>query len=124
MHSLITRLEDMTGIHGVSSSEWLPISQSASGNRKLSLGMIALSFNRSREHRGHRWLLAPDRRRHHMLHYLLHNGLAITGPHCNNDYFPSRDPGFKIFPIQYKSITRMPLPNGTYEKYERQKVIM
>lgn len=33
----------MTGIHGVSSSEWLPINQSTSGKRVLSFGVIAPS---------------------------------------------------------------------------------
>lgn len=42
---LMTRLAAMTGIHGVSSSEWFPISQSAPGNKKLSLGVIAFSWN-------------------------------------------------------------------------------
>lgn len=38
-----THLAAMTGIHGVSSSEWLPINQSTSGKRVLSLGVIAAS---------------------------------------------------------------------------------
>lgn len=39
----MTRLAAITEIHGVSSSEWFPISQSVSGNKKLSLGVIAFS---------------------------------------------------------------------------------
>lgn len=39
----MTRLAAITGIHGVSSSEWFPISQSVPGNKKLSLGVIAFS---------------------------------------------------------------------------------
>lgn len=42
---LMTRLAAITGIHGVSSSEWFPISQSVPGNKKLSLGVIAFSWN-------------------------------------------------------------------------------
>lgn len=45
---LMTCLAAITEIHGVSSSEWFPISQSVSGNKKLSLGVIAFSWN-SRE---------------------------------------------------------------------------
>lgn len=42
---LMTRLAAITGIHGVSSSEWFPISQSVPGNKKLLLGVIAFSWN-------------------------------------------------------------------------------
>lgn len=42
---LMTRLAAIMGIHGVSSSEWFPISQSAPGNKELSPGVIAFSWN-------------------------------------------------------------------------------
>lgn len=45
---LMTRLAAMTGIHGVSSSEWFPISQSVPGNKQLSPGVIAFSWNSKR----------------------------------------------------------------------------
>ena len=42
-HNFDTSLAAMTGIHGVSSSLWLPINQSASGNKSLSEGVMAAS---------------------------------------------------------------------------------
>lgn len=44
-----THLAAITGIHGVSSSEWFPINQSTSGKRVLSFGVIALSYKKDTE---------------------------------------------------------------------------
>lgn len=41
----ISHLADMTGIHGVSSSLWLPISQSQCGKRWSSEGVIEVSLS-------------------------------------------------------------------------------
>lgn len=42
-------LAAMTGIQGVSSSEWFPISQSVSGNRPGNVGSTALSYKTVKE---------------------------------------------------------------------------
>lgn len=44
--NFMTCLAAITGIHGVSSSEWFPISQSVVGKRKPLLGVMAFSWNR------------------------------------------------------------------------------
>lgn len=41
--NFMTCLAAITGIHGVSSSEWFPISQSVVGKRKPLLGVMAFS---------------------------------------------------------------------------------
>lgn len=42
-------LAAMTGIQGVSSSEWFPISQSVSANRPGNVGSTALSYKTVKE---------------------------------------------------------------------------
>ena len=45
LYDSLIHLAAMTGIHGVSSSLWLPMIQSKSGNRLSADGVIGLSWN-------------------------------------------------------------------------------
>ena len=45
VYDSLIHLAAMTGIHGVSSSLWLPMIQSKSGNRLSADGVIGLSWN-------------------------------------------------------------------------------